>query len=243
MARSEHVDLLVFGAHADDVELSSGGTIITAIQQGQRVGIVDLTHGEMGTRGTPELRLRESRAAQKILGAAFRERCDFGDGQLRTGREEELVVIDLIRRHRPSLIIAPYPDDRHPDHGRAGRLVTEAAFYAGLVRIESGEKAHRPQAVIYQMMTYTVEPTLVVDVTKAWSRKMKAIAAYRSQFYNPASKERPTILSQKNFLDRIEGRARHFGSLIGAVYGEPFFSKQPPKVMDLISAFSGREVS
>lgn len=239
----DSVDILAFGAHADDIELSCGGTIVTAISQGQRVGIVDLTMGEMGTRGTPQIRLRESSRAQKILGADFRLRCDFGDGGLRTGRSEELELISIIRRTRPALVIAPYPDDRHPDHARAGRLVTEAAFYAGLNKIDTGEPAHRPQAVVYHMLTYTPEPSFIVDVTAAWSRKMKAIAAYASQFYNPKSKERPTILSQKSFLERIEGRARHFGSMIGADFGEPFFSKQPPKLMDLISAYSGREVT
>lgn len=240
---SDLVDILAFGAHADDVELSIGGTVAKAVKQGRSVGIVDLTHGEMGTRGTPEIRLRESKAAARILKARFRERLDFGDGSLRSGREEELELIRLIRKHRPSVVIAPYTEDRHPDHSRAGRLITDASFYAGLAKIDTGQKPHRPQAVIYHLLTYTPEPTFVVDVTETWKTKMKAIQAYGSQFYNPRSKEKETILSQKTFLDRIEGRARYFGSLIGAEYGEPFVTKQPPAIADLIAAYSGREVS
>lgn len=240
---SDTVDILAFGAHADDVELSCGGTLAWAVRQGQTVGIVDLTRAEMGTRGTPEIRLRESKVASRILKAQFRIRLDFGDGALRTGREEELELIRIIRKHRPSIVIGPYTEDRHPDHARAGRLITEASFYAGLARIETGDRAHRPQAVIYHMLTYTETPSFVVDITSTFATKMKAIRAYASQFYNPKSKEKETILSQKSFLDRIEGRARYFGSLIGAEYGEPFWTKEPPKLTDLVAAYSGREVS
>ena len=237
------VDILAFGAHADDVELACGGTVARAVKQGQTVGIVDLTHAEMGTRGTPEIRLRESGKAAGILKAQFRTRLDFGDGALRTGREEELELIRVIRRHRPAIVIAPYTDDRHPDHARAGRLITEAAFYAGLTRIDTGQPAHRPQAIIYHLLTYAPPPSFVVDVTATFATKMRAIQAYGSQFYNPKSKEKQTILSQKTFLDRIEGRARYFGSMIGAEYGEPFWTKEPPALSDLVGAYRGREVS
>ncbi|HUF19015.1 MAG TPA: bacillithiol biosynthesis deacetylase BshB1 [Thermoanaerobaculia bacterium] len=240
---SDIVDILAFGAHADDIELSCGGTIAKAVKQGQNVGIVDLTRAEMGTRGTPEIRLRESKAAARILKARFRKRLDFGDGGLRRGREEELELIRLIREHRPSVVIAPYTEDRHPDHSRAGRLITDASFYSGLARIDTGQQAHRPQAVIYHMLTYAPDPSLVVDVTETWQTKMKAIRAYGSQFYNPKSREKETILTQKHFLDRIEGRARHFGTMIGAEFGEAFFSIEPPAVADLVAAYAGREVT
>jgi len=237
------VDLLVFGAHADDVELSCGGTVALAVADGKRVGIVDLTRGEMGTRGTPQTRLRESQRASKTLGAAFRERLDFGDGGLRTGQAEEQELIRLIRRHRPSIVIAPLPDDRHPDHVRAGRLITEASFYAGLVRMDTGQKAHRPQAVLYYLLNYIPHPSLIVDVSSTWKTKQKAISAYASQFYNPKSKEPATFIARKSFLDMIDARGKHFGSMIGADYGEAFVSKQPPRVQDLVSAYQGREVS
>ncbi|MEO8218262.1 MAG: bacillithiol biosynthesis deacetylase BshB1 [Acidobacteriota bacterium] len=243
----EPVDILVIGAHADDIELSCGGTVALAVDAGQRVGLVDLTGGEMGTRGTAETRILESAAARDVLGARFREALDFGDGGLLTGREQELQLIEVIRRTRPAIVVAPYPDDRHPDHARAGRLVTDAAFYAGLAKLQTGPDtgtAHRPQAVLYYLLNYPVPPSFVVDISKVWRRKMDAIAAYGTQFYNPQSKEEePTLLSKKSFIDWIEGRARHYGSLIGADYGEPFFSKQPPKVADLVAAYCGRELS
>ena len=139
------VDAIFFAAHADDVELSCGGTIVRIGKSGRRTGIVDLTRGEMGTRGTPAMRRRESRNSARILGALFREQLDLGDGGLRTGREEELQIIDVVRRWRPTLVFAPWPDDRHPDHTRAGRIVAEASFYAGLRKLETGLPAHRPQ--------------------------------------------------------------------------------------------------
>lgn len=236
------VDILAFGAHADDLELSCGGTLAAAVARKQKVGMIDLTRGEMGTRGTPETRLEESRAAQEILGAKFRMSLDFGDGNLRTGREEEMEIISIIRACRPSIVIAPYPDDRHPDHARAGRVVTEASFYAGLAKIESGEKHHRPHMVIYYMLNYLVQPSFIVDVTATWETKMQAIAAYKSQFYNPKSKEPMTFIARKEFLAAIEGRARMFGGMIGAEYGEPFITKQPPRVDDIVAAYRGREV-
>jgi N-acetylglucosamine malate deacetylase 1 len=243
MDDQQRVDILAFSAHADDIELTCGGTLARAVADGKKVGIVDLTHAEMGTRGTAEIRLQESQAAADALGASFRLRLDFGDGGLRTGREEELEIIRLIREHRPEVVIAPYPDDRHPDHTRAGRLLTDAWFYAGLRKIETGQPAHRPQAVIYFLMNYLVEPSFVVNVTHHWETKMNAIRAYRSQFHDPDSSEPPTLIAQKSFLDRIEGRARHFGALIGAEFGEAFFTKTPPRVDDITAAYRGREVS
>lgn len=238
----EPVDILAFGAHADDLELSCGGTLAAAVGRGQQVGMIDLTRGEMGTRGTPETRLRESRKAQEILGATFRVSLDFGDGNLRTGRDEEMELIRIVRACRPSVVIAPYPDDRHPDHTRAGRLVTEASFYAGLAKVETGEKHHRPHMVIYYLQNYLVQPSFVVDISAQWETKTKAVAAYESQFYNPQSKEPVTFIARKEFLDTIEGRARTFGAMIGVEFGEPFISKQPPRVDDLVAAYRGREV-
>lgn len=240
--KDESVDLLVFGAHADDIELSCGGAVAQATRRGQRVGLVDLTRGEMGTRGTPEGRLEESESSRKILGAAFRHTLDFGDGNLRTGRDEELQIIELVRRHRPQIVVAPYPDDRHPDHVRAGRVVTEASFYAGLRKIETEHAAHRPHAVVYYALNYFVQPAFVIDISDVWETKMDAVKSYGSQFYNPNSNEPQTLIAQKSFLENIEGRARHYGSLIGATFGEAFMSKNPPRVDDLIVAYGGREV-
>lgn len=238
----EAVDVLFFAAHPDDVELSAGATVARLAGDGLRVGMVDLTSGEMGTRGTPQIRKREAQRSAKILGARFREQLDFQDGNLQTGRDEELQIIEILRRRRPALVVAPYPDDRHPDHTRTGRLVTEASFYAGLRALETGLAAHRPQTVLYYLQNYMVPPSFVVDVTKQWKTKMRAVAAYKSQFYDPHSKEPKTFISDPRFMDMIDARGRHFGALIHVAYGEAFVTKQPPKIDDLIAAYSGREV-
>ncbi|HEX8255220.1 MAG TPA: bacillithiol biosynthesis deacetylase BshB1 [Thermoanaerobaculia bacterium] len=239
---NDTVDIIFFSAHPDDVELSCGGTVAKSVQDGLRVGMIDLTRGEMGTRGTPQTRKREAANSAKALGATFRHQLDFQDGNLQTGREQELQIIEQIRRWRPTLVVCPYPDDRHPDHTRAGRIVTDASFYAGLRSLETGLPAHRPQTVLYYLQNYMVTPTFVVDVTKSWKTKMKAIAAFKSQFYDPNSKEPKTVISDPKFLAMIDARGRHFGGMINAEYGEAFVTKQPPRIDDLIGAYSGREV-
>jgi bacillithiol biosynthesis deacetylase BshB1 len=238
---NDPVDVLFFGAHPDDVELSCGATVAKSVKDGLRVGIVDLTRGEMGTRGTPQTRRRESQNAAKILGATFRRQLDFQDGNLQTGREQELEIIEILRICRPQIVIAPYPDDRHPDHTRTGRIVTEAWFYAGLRALETGLPAHRPQAVLYYLQNYMIPPSFVVDVTAHWKTKMRSVLAYKSQFHDPQSKEPQTFISDPKFLEMIDARGKHFGALINAQYGEAFVTKQPPKIDDMIAAYSGRE--
>lgn len=237
------VDVLAVGAHPDDLELTCGGTIARMAHEGKRVGMLDLTRGEMGTRGTPEVRKREAANAAEILGASWRRQLDFGDGGLRTGRSEELELIRVIREARPSLVIAPYPDDRHPDHARAGRLLTDAWFYAGLAKLEDGKAAHRPQAIIYYLLNFPMTPSFVIDVTEHHDRRRRAMLAFESQFHREGSDEPPTLIAQKSFLEMIEARLRHYGSMIGAEFGEPFWSRTPPRVDDPIAAFRGREVS
>lgn len=239
---TETVDILFFGAHPDDVELSAGGTAAKCVKDGLRIGIVDLTRGEMGTRGTPQTRKKEAQGAARALGATFRQQLDFQDGNLQTGREQELEIIEILRIRRPKLVIGPWPDDRHPDHTRTGRIVTEASFYAGLKSLQTGAPAHRPQTVLYYMQNYMVPPSFVVDVTDTWKTKMRSVAAYKSQFYDPKSKEPNTFISDPKFLEMIDARGRHFGALIGAGYGEAFVTKQPPRVEDLIGAYAGREI-
>ena len=238
---TQSVDVLFISAHADDTELSCGGTVVKMVKDGLRVGMIDLTRGEMGTRGTPAERAREARNSARVLGAAFREHLDFGDGALRTTREEELQVIELVRRYRPRVVFTPYPDERHPDHARTGRLVTEASFYSGLRALKSDLPAHRPQAVIYYLQNYMFTPSFVVDVTATWKTKMRAVASFKSQFYNPKSKEPVSFIATENFIHMIEARGRHFGALIGKSYGEAFVTKQPPQIDDVIAAYEGRE--
>jgi N-acetylglucosamine malate deacetylase 1 len=235
------VDVLAISAHADDVELTCGGTLLRLRMLGYRFGIVDLTRGEMGTRGTPENRAREAERAAEILGAEFRTSLDFGDGGLRTTRDEELALIDVIRREKPRLVLTPYPGDRHPDHRRAGELVGDAAYYAGLRKIVTENPAHRPQQTIYFPTFHVRPPEFVVDVTPFMNRRREAVLAFESQFHNPASTDPETVLSQRNFLEMIESRLRGFGALIGVEFGEGFVSRRPPRIDDPVKAFEGFE--
>lgn len=235
------VDVLAIAAHPDDVELTCAGTLVTLKARGRRFGIVDLTRGEMGTRGDASRREQEARRAAERLGAEFRETLDFGDGGLRLTRDNELALIDVIRRERPRLILTCYPEDRHPDHRRAGQIVTDAAFYSGLRKIETRHPAHRPQHTIYFSTAILHEPTFVVDVTAAMKTRNEAILAFSSQFHDPSSREPQTLLSQESFLKTVEARARHFGFLIGVEFGEGFVSRRPPRIDDPVGCFEGLE--
>lgn len=235
------VDVLAIAAHPDDVEMTCAGTLVRLKAAGKRFGIVDLTRGEMGTRGSDAIRRREAERAAEIIGADFREALDFGDGGLTGSREQELALMDVIRRERPRIVFTSYPEDRHPDHARAGRLATDAAFYSGLRKIETGHPAHRPQQTIYFSTGYLHEPDFVVDVTDAMPTRRAAILAFTSQFHREESQEPQTVISQRNFLEMLDGRARHFGFLIGVEFGEGFLSKRPPRIDDPIAAFEGFE--
>lgn len=228
------VDVLAIGAHPDDVELGCGGTLAGLVARGKRVAIAHLTRGERGTRGTAAERLAEAEAAAAALGAVAVEFLDCGDGALRAGEAEEDQLIALLRRLRPELVFAPTPADRHPDHGRAHRLVDAACFYAGLRRRGSGEP-HRPAAMFAFMQHDPFEPRFIVDVTPHWPRKLAALAAYGSQLHQPgqaARAEPATKVASREFERAVEGRARHFGLLVGAEFGEPFWSRLPLAVGD-----------
>lgn len=235
------VDVLAIAAHPDDVELTCAGTLVMLKRAGRRFGIVDLTGGEMGTRGTPETREAEARRAGEILGADFRETLDLKDGGLETGRAAELAVLEVIRRETPRLVITSFPEDRHPDHARAGRLVTDAAFYAGLRKLTTAHAAHRPQQVLYFSTFRLQEPTLLVDVTPAMEVRRAAVRAFSSQFHDPSSREPQTMLSQETFLEKVEARSRHFGMLAGVEFAEGFVTLRPPRIDDLLAAFEGYE--
>jgi bacillithiol biosynthesis deacetylase BshB1 len=235
------VDVLAIAAHPDDVELTCGGTLASLKAKGYRFGIVDLTRGEMGTRGTPQIRETEAKRAAEILGADFREALDLGDGGLRRDREAELAVIEVIRREKPRLVLTPYPDDRHPDHRRAGQVVTDAAYYAGTRRLETKHPAHRPQQTLYFSTFEAHQPDFVVDITPFIEVRRAAMRAFASQFHDPSSKEPQTMLAQESFLATIEARARSFGALINVEFAEGFKSRFPPRIDDLVKAFSGHE--
>lgn len=242
MNAPEVLDVLAIGAHPDDVELGCGGTVALLAAAGRRVGLLHLTRGEAGTRGSEEERRSEARAAADALGAAAVLFLDCGDGRLRRGEEEEDALIGVLRRHRPELVLGPAPSDRHPDHGRAHRLVADACFYAGLAARRVADAAdlppHRPAALLAYMQHDPFEPSLVVDVTSAWDAKQRALDCYRSQLHQgpdrgPETRDEPeTKVASRDFRLAVEGRARHFGLLIGATYGEPFRSRLPLAVGD-----------
>jgi bacillithiol biosynthesis deacetylase BshB1 len=237
----EPVDILAFSPHPDDVDLGCGGTLAALARRGRSFGIVDLTRGEMGTRGTPEIRESEAREAARILGACFRETLDLGDGDLRTDRAAELRVVEAVRRARPRLILAPLPADRHPDHARAGRLVPEAAWYAGLAKLETGLPPHRPDQVIFYAAYVFAPPTFLVDVSTSFATKIAALRAYRSQFFDENSSEPETYVSSKGFFDGIEARSRALGRIANVEYAEGFVSNVPPTLADPVAAFLGYE--
>lgn len=236
------LDALAIGAHPDDVELGCGGTVALLAARGQKVGIVHLTRGEAGTRGTVEERRAEAEAAAAALGAASLDLLDCGDGRLRTGEAEEDALIALLRRYRPEVVLGPTPGDRHPDHTRAHRLVASACFYAGLAgRGEAGAEPHRPAAVFAYMQHDPFAVSFVVDVTAAWEAKMAALDAYKSQLYQPGEErgEPITKVATRDFRHAVEGRARHFGALVGATFGEPFWSRLPLAVADPLAVVPG----
>ena len=238
---NETVEILAVGAHPDDVELGCGGTLALLARAGRSVGILDLTRGEAGTRGPPETRAAEAGEAARLIGARFRDGLDLGDGNLRTDRAAELEVIEVVRRRRPRLVFAPLPNDRHPDHVRAGRLVTDAAFYAGLRALETGLPPHRPQQVVYFPSTFLAEPTFLVDVTGTLEVKLAAVRAFRSQFFDPGSREPATFISSPEFLEGVTARARAFGRLANVGAAEGFVSPRPPLLSDPLTAFDGFE--
>lgn len=241
------VDVLAFSPHPDDVELGCGGTLATLAGRGRGVGIVDLTRGELATRGTPEIRAREAAEAARLLGARFRASLDLGDGDLRTDRAAQLLVVEAVRRARPRLVLAPLPEDRHPDHARAGRLVPEAAWYAGLSRLETGQPAYRPDQVVFYAAYALLSPTFLVDVTATFETKRRALEAYRSQFHgaersrSEASGEAETYVSSKGFWDGVEARARAYGRIANVTYAEGFVAKAPPTLADPAGAYRGYE--
>ena len=221
------LDILAFGAHPDDVELGCGGTIAKEVAFGKKIGIVDLTRGELGTRGTAEIRDKESEAAAKILGVQFRENLNMRDGFFINDEEHQLKIIQTIRKYQPEIVLCNAVDDRHIDHGKGSKLVSDACFLSGLIKIETnfqGEKqmAWRPKVVYHYMQWKNAQPDFVVDITGYNEIRVKAILAYSSQFYNPDSKEPETLIASKNFLESLNYRAQDLGRLIGKDFAEGF---------------------
>jgi bacillithiol biosynthesis deacetylase BshB1 len=217
------LDILAFAAHPDDIELACSGTILKQISLGYKVGIVDLTKGELGTRGSAAIRSQESAAASNILGIQVRENLEFRDGFFEINEEHLLPIISMIRKYQPEIILANAANDRHPDHKRGGDLVARANFLSGLLKIKTGEQKHWRAKVVYRYIQDNfIEPDFVVDITGFEQTKIEAIKAFKSQFFDPESTEPATPISREDFIDFITGRAKQFGRPINAEYGEGF---------------------
>ncbi len=234
------LDILAFAAHPDDVELSCSGTVIKHIQLGYKVGLVDLTRGELGTRGNAELRMREAEAASVILGIHARENLAMADGFFTINNESLTAVVRMIRKYQPKIVLANAVSDRHPDHGRASQLVREAFFLSGLIKFETSENgakqnAWRPSALYFYIQDRAVRPDVIVDISGLMDLREQAIKSFSSQFYNPDSKEPETAISTKHFLDILKLRASDLGRIIGAEHGEGFTVERSPGVDDLFS--------
>ena len=234
--------VLAFGAHPDDIELCCGGTVILLANRGYRVGAVDLTRGELGTRGTEEIRAKETAAASNILKVCFRENLGIPDGHIENNQENVLRVIRAIRQHRPRLVLAPHWEERHYDHVHASYLVAEACFYSGLAKIETGQESYRPFRVLFYVgrMGFN-RPSFIVDISETFGEKMRAVRTYRSQFHRGAEEETTnepeTFISTPYALEVFETMARYYGAMIGAQYGEPFLVREAIELRDPVAFF------
>jgi N-acetylglucosamine malate deacetylase 1 len=234
------IDVLAIGAHPDDIELSCSATIAKLVTEGKKVGIVDLTEGELGTRGTRAIRKKEAQEALKVLGVSFRHNFTLGDGNIDVTKANILRLVEVIRTTRPDILLFPHWLERHPDHEHTHQICREAWFYSGLEKIHTTvngirQEPHRPKRYFHFMQKYEFVPSFIVDVTSSYHLKTESLHCFKSQFYNPKSNERETLLSSKIFLDSIRSRDVHYGSLIDVQFGEPFYSITPVGVNSLFS--------
>ncbi|GAA5027471.1 bacillithiol biosynthesis deacetylase BshB1 [Marivirga lumbricoides] len=222
------LDILALAAHPDDTDLACAGTLALHVALGDKVGVVDFTEGEMGTRGTPEIRREEARKSAEILGLSVRDNLQFEDGFFQNDKKHQLELVKKIRQYRPDTLLANAVSDRHPDHARASELAMNAIFIAGLKKVETYgddgklQEPWRPQVVLHYIQSLPLKPDLLVDVSDHWEKKMNAIKAFKSQFYNPDSEEPDTYISSPGFMKMIEARAMEFGQIIGVKYAEGY---------------------
>lgn len=229
------LDILAIGAHPDDVELSCAGTLAKEVANGKKVGILDLTRGELGTRGTAEIRDKESANAAEILGVSMRENLALADGFFRNDRESQLKIIEVLRKYQPEIVLCNAINDRHIDHGRGSTLVSHACFLSGLLKIETKtegktQEKWRPRHVYHYIQWENIKPDFIVDVTGFMEKKKEAVLAYKSQFYDEKNEEWNTPISSLNFKESVDYRARDLGRLIGTEYGEGFTAERHPAV-------------
>ena len=246
------LDVLALAAHPDDVELCAGGTMCLLARQGYDVGIADFTKGQLGSRGTPEQRTKEAERASKIIGLSARENLEMMDGDIRNTKANRRAVIEVVRQYRPDIVLINPPESRHPDHSDASDLATDALYYSGLQEVETtgpdgtAQEPWRPHHVLHYMQAVSFEPTMVVDVTPVWDRRIEALRAFESQFHNPDYEPDPdepeTFVSNPEFFEWVKSRARTYGYTVGATYGEPFLYRHGPfGVTDLPDVLSKKK--
>ena len=227
------LDILVFAAHPDDAELACSGTIAKEVAAGKKVGVIDFTKGEMGTRGTPEIRMQEAEKSKNILGLSIRENLEFADCFFTNDKAHLIKIAEKIRQYQPTIVLANAKQDRHPDHGRAGSMVEEAVFLAGLRTLDCPYDPWRPNKLYHYIQDRYLQPDFVVDVTPTWNTKIESIKAFSTQFYNPKSKEPETYISSSKFWDFLDARGREMGHFIGTEYGEGFTCVNPLEMNEL----------
>ena len=225
------LDILAFGVHPDDVELGCSGTLLSAINEGKKVGIIDLTQGELGTRGSIYTRFQEADEAAKILGVHVRENLKMADGFFQNDEAHQRLIITTIRKYNPEIIICNAPEDRHPDHGRSAKLVADAAFYSGLRKIETAvdglnQSAWRPKYVFHYLQDRFIEPTFLIDISEYFEKKLASVLCYKTQFMALDDSEPKTYISSPEFIEGIRGRAQLLGKRIGVKYAEGFISEK-----------------
>lgn len=235
------LDILAIGSHPDDVELGCSGTLINEIKRGKKVGIIDLTQGELGTRGTIETRYQEAADSAKIMGVAVRENLKMRDGFFRNDEAHQMQLIKVIRQYQPEIVIGNILEDRHPDHGRAGWLIYDACFFSGLRQIktvsDNGEEQEkwRPKMLLHYIQDRFYEPDIIIDVSDVWEQRMETVKAFRTQFLPDGSNDPQTYISSPEFMEALTARARSLGKRIGVKYGEGFVSKKNIGLRDLDS--------
>lgn len=234
------LDVIAFGAHPDDVELGCGGTVAKLGAMGYSTGVVALTRGEMGTRGSAEIRAREFAAAARVMGVSMHKALDMPDGRVEVNWENKVKVIREIRSHQPRIVFAPYWVARHPDHEAASRIVREACYLSGLKKLETGQEAHRPFKVLFYQSRFEFTPSFVADITDSHDKKLEAIRCYESQFDNPNRAEHgtdETRISRPDFIPRIETRDRQYGTYVGVEFGEPFLVREALRIDNPVEFF------
>lgn len=225
------LDILAFGAHPDDVELGAAGTIAKEVSLGKKVGIIDLTRGELGTRGSAEIRDEEARKGAEILGVAVRENLCFRDGFFVNDEKHQMEIIKMIRKYKPEIVLCNAVNDRHIDHSKGSKLVSDACFLSGLIKVEteldgSKQEHWRPKQVYHYIQWQSIEPDFVVDISGFMDKKLEAVLAYSSQFHDPSSKEPVTLITSKNFLDSVTYRSQDLGRLVGVDFAEGFTTER-----------------